>query len=149
MTDDIRRMIDEAKAAADSHDVTATKIQTPDGWKQVERKTPRAVRPEDVDPSNVKIAPDRELVAMLVAQLHDIRSQKRELDDRDSAIKDILLELSGEIEYMALEEGDKPLFSLKHEQSVRVNSARIRDLMPPEDNPELYTTVNSRPLRLI
>ncbi len=149
MTDDIRRLIDEAKAAADSHDVTATVIHTPDGVQQVERKKPRPVKPEDVDPSNVKVAPDKELVGMLVAQLHDIRSQKRELDDRDAAIKDILLELSGEIEYMALEEGDKPIFSLKHEQSVRVNSARIRDLMPPEDNPELYTTINSRPLRLI
>lgn len=149
MTDDIRRLIDEAKAAAESHDVTATQIHTPDGVRTIERKKPRAVKPEDVDPSNVKVAPDKQLVAMLVAQLHDIRAQKRELDDRDSAIKDILLELTGEIEYMALEEGDKPLFSLKHEQSVRVNSARIRDLMPPEENPELYTTVNSRPLRLI
>lgn len=149
MSVDIRAMIDEAKKSAESQDNSTSMINTPDGWVPIQRKKPRAVKPEDVDPSNVKVAPDRELVAMLVAQLHDIRAQKRELDDRDSAIKDILQEMSGEIEYMALGEGEKPVFSLKHEQSVRLNTARIKELLPAEDNPELYTTVNSRPLRLI
>lgn len=149
MTEDIRSLIDQAKLEAETKDAHEALIQTPDGWIPVRRSKPRAVKPEDVDPSNVKVAPDRDLVAMLVAQLHDIRAQKRELDDRDSAIKDILQEMAGEVEYMSLAEGERPVFSLKHEQSVRINTAKIKDLMPAEDNPELYTTVNSRPLRLI
>lgn len=149
MSDDIRRLIDEAKAQADTYDVTPTMIQTPDGWKPIERTARRAVKPEDVDPSNIKVAPDKELVGMLVAQLHEIRAQKRELDDRDTAIKRLLEDMSGELEYIALEDGDRPVVSLKHEQSVRLNTARVKELLPVDDNPELYTTVTSRPLRLI
>jgi hypothetical protein len=149
MSDDIRKLIDEAKASAETQDNSTSLINTPDGWIPIKRTVRKSVKPEDVDPSNVKVAPDRELVAMLVAQLHDIRAQKRELDDRDSAIKDILQEMAGEIEYMALEEGERPVISLKHEQSLRLNTARIKELMPADENPELYTTINSRPLRLI
>jgi hypothetical protein len=149
MSDDIRRLIDEAKANADVRDNEIMVINTPNGPQPIKRRKPASVKPEDVDPSNIKIAPDRELVATLVAQLHDIRSQKRELDDRDSAIKEILQDMAGELEYIALEQNDVPIVSLKHEQSVRLNTARIKDMLPAEDNPELYTTVNSRPLRLI
>lgn len=151
MSDDIRRMIDEAKQHADIMSNAPITISTPDGPKVIERKksSSRPIKPEDVDASNIKIAPDKELIAMLVSQLHDIRAQKRDLDDRDSAIKEILQEMAGELEYMALEEGDKPLISLKHEQSVRINTARIKEMLPAEENPDLYITVNSRPLRLI
>lgn len=147
----LREMIDAAKKKSEAMDASTAFIATPDGMREVKRRVPRESREnvDEVDPSNVAVAPDGQLAAMLVAQLHDIRAQKRELDDRDSAIKAILEGMTGELEYLAAEDGGKPLISLKHESSVRIKTSAVKEILPAEDNPELYTTVSSRPLRLI
>jgi hypothetical protein len=147
----LREMIDAAKKKSEAMDASATFIATPDGMREVKRRVPRESRSavDEIDASNVAIAPDKELAAMLVGQLMEIRSQKRELDDRDAAIKEILEGMTGELEYLAVEDGAKPLISLKHESSVRVKTAAVKELLPAEDNPELYSTVSSRPLRLM
>lgn len=151
MTNSIREMIDEAKRQADVMDLATSLIKTPDGWVEVKRtvRRPSDTAPLEVDPSNIAIAPDKELVAMLFSQLADIRAQKRELDDRDAGIKTILEGLIGDLEYMALEEGSRPLFSMKHESSVRIRTAAVKEAFPVDEHPEMYSTVTSRPLRLM
>jgi len=151
MTSSIREMIDEAKRQADVMDLASSLIKTPDGWVEVKRtvRRPSDTAALEIDPSNVAIAPDKELVAMLFAQLADIRAQKRELDDRDAGIKNILEGLIGDLEYMALEENGRPLFSMKHESSVRIRTAAVKEAFPVDEHPEMYSTVTSRPLRLM
>lgn len=151
MTSSIREMIDEAKRQADVMDLASSLIKTPDGWVEVKRtvRRPSDTAALEIDPSNVAIAPDKELVAMLFAQLADIRAQKRELDDRDAGIKNILEGLIGDLEYMALEENGRPLFSMKHESSVRIRTAAVKEAFPVDEHPEMYATVTSRPLRLM
>jgi len=151
MTSSIREMIDEAKRQADVMDLASSLIKTPDGWVEVKRtvRRPSDTAALEIDPSNVAIAPDKELVAMLFAQLADIRAQKRELDDRDAGIKNILEGLIGDLEYMALEENGRPLFSMKHENSVRIRTAAVKEAFPVDEHPEMYSTVTSRPLRLM
>jgi hypothetical protein len=95
------------------------------------------------------LASDGELAATLIAQLTELRAQQRLLADRDAAIKSVLQELVGELEYLRVVEGDAPVVSMKHESSVRLVTARVREQFPPEEYPDLYTQVVSRPLRLL
>lgn len=149
----IRQLIDDAKVTEHAMNTAVSMVQTPDGWVPVERRNVNEPRGEsaDIDPSRVKVADssNRELIAMLVAQLIDIRAQKRELDDRDATIKSLLQDIAGELEFVALDEGEKPLLSLKHEYSVRIKSAAVKEQFPPDEFPDLYSQSSSRPLRLM
>lgn len=148
---DIREMIDEAKRQALAMDSKTIEVPTADGGvKSVHRKPKQSTdKPVEIDRSNVAVAPDGELAGTLVRQLIEIRAEKRILDDRDAAIKSVLQDIVGELEYLALEENGEPVVSLKHESSVRLNTARVREALPADENPEFYSAVTSRPLRLM
>lgn len=148
---EIRALIDAAKLESDLMDSSQSFIQTPQGMVEVKRSTRRdaPTKSETIDPSDVAVAEDPQLVALLYKQLSEIRAQKRELDDKDAAIKSILENLSGHLQYMALEPGGKPIFSLKHEASLRLRTAAIKERFPVEEYPEFYSNVTSRPLRLM
>jgi hypothetical protein len=148
---DIRDMIDEAKRQALAMDNMPIEVPTPDGGvRSVSRKPKQySEKSVEIDKSNVAVAPDKELAAALIKQLIEIRSEKRVLDDRDSAIKSVLQDVVGELEYLALEDDAEPVVSLKHESSVRLNSARVKEAFPVEENPDFYSAVTSRPLRLM
>ena len=148
---DIRKLIDEAKQKSAHMDAQVTVIATPNGNVEVKRRKSSefATEAAPIDPSNIAVAADKELIGMLVAQLIDIRAQKRELEDRDAAIKTIIQDMVGELEYLSLADGEKPVVSLKHESSVRLKTAAVREMLPIEDYPDLYSQVNSRPLRLM
>ena len=148
---DIREMIDEAKRQALAMDNLTIEVPTPDGGvKSVKRRPKQASEKSvEIDRSNVAVAPDRELAATLVKQLIEIRAEKRILDDRDAAIKSVLQDIVGELEYLALDDDGEPVVSLKHESSVRLNTARVREALPVDENPDFYSAVNSRPLRLM
>ena len=148
---DIREMIDEAKRQALAMDSKDIEVPTADGGvKSVARKPKRSSEDTvEIDKSKIVVAPDGELAATLVKQLIQIRAEKRILDDRDSAIKSVLQDIVGELEYLALSVDGEPVISLKHESSMRLSTARVREALPPEDNPEYYSAVNSRPLRLM
>jgi len=107
MNEDIRQMIDNAKEAALVLDMISFNSTSADGVdSEVIRKPKRVVVDKaEIDPSNVTVAKDAELAAMLVAQLIEIRAQKRLLDDKDSAIKTVLQDIIGELEYLSIEDG--------------------------------------------
>jgi len=151
MNDDVRKMIDDAKAAALKADRHSFERLESDGTTTVVNRVPKKVVVDkaEIDPSNVTVAPDAELAGMLVAQLIEIRAQKRLLDDRDSAIKTVLQDIIGELEYLSIEDGGVPLVSMKHESSVRLNTAMVRETLSIEEHPECYSQVTSRPLRLM
>ncbi len=148
---DIREMIDEAKRQALAMDNKDIEVPTANGGvKAVARKPKRSSEDTvEIDKSNIVVAPDGELAATLVKQLIQIRAEKRILDDRDSAIKSVLQDIVGELEYLTLSVDGEPVISLKHESSMRLNTARVREALPIEDNPEYYSAVSSRPLRLM
>jgi hypothetical protein len=148
---DIRALIDEAKQKSASLDAQDSVIVTPNGTVAVKRRKSSEFASESapIDPSNVAVASDKQLIGMLVAQLIDIRARKRELDDQDAAIKAIMQDMVGELEYLSLADGEKPVVSLKHESSVRLKTAAVKEMLPIEDYPDLYSQVNSRPLRLM
>ena len=148
---EIRSLIDEAKRRAAALDDQMVEVDTLNGMgrRQPRSKAPTYGESKEIDPSNVSVASDGDLTATLVAQLHELRASIRLLQDQDKAIKSVLLEMTGELEYLSLNEGETPVVSLKHESSVRVNSARVRELLPPEEHPDVYTNVSSRPLRLM
>ena len=147
----MREMIDEAKRQALAMDSKSIEVPTPDGGVKSVNRKPKQSSTEnvEVDKSNIAVAPDAELAGTLVKQLIEIRAEKRILDDRDAAIKSVLQDIVGELEYLALEDDGEPVVSLKHESSVRLNTARVREALPAEDNPEFYSAVTSRPLRLM
>lgn len=151
MNEDIRQMIDNAKEAALVLDMISFNSTSADGVdSEVIRKPKRVVVDKaEIDPSNVTVAKDAELAAMLVAQLIEIRAQKRLLDDKDSAIKTVLQDIIGELEYLSIEDGGAPLVSMKHESSVRLNTAMVRETLSIDEHPECYSQVTSRPLRLM
>lgn len=148
---DIRKLIDEAKQKSASLDAQDSVIVTPSGTVAVKRRKSAEFATESVpiDPSNVAVASDGQLIGMLVAQLIDIRARKRELDDQDAAIKAIMQDMVGELEYLALAEGEKPVISMKHESSVRLKTASVKEMLPIDEYPDLYSQVSSRPLRLM
>lgn len=148
---DIRKLIDEAKQKSASLDAQDSVIVTPNGTVAVKRRKSAEFATESVpiDPSNVAVASDGQLIGMLVAQLIDIRARKRELDDQDAAIKAIMQDMVGELEYLALAEGEKPVISMKHESSVRLKTASVKEMLPIDEYPDLYSQVSSRPLRLM
>lgn len=148
---DIRKLIDEAKQKSASLDAQDSVIVTPNGTVAVKRRKSAEFATESVpiDPSNVAVASDGQLIGMLVAQLIDIRARKRELDDQDAAIKAIMQDMIGELEYLALAEGEKPVISMKHESSVRLKTASVKEMLPIDEYPDLYSQVSSRPLRLM
>lgn len=134
--------------------VAPVTIDMPDGVKfVVKRATPQTSREqkEEIDPNNVCVvdANQQELAGMLIAQLIQIRAQKKALDDQDTAIKNMLQEMAGAQEYLALAEGDKPLVSLKYESSIRIKTAVIKEQFPPENFPDFYQQSSSRPLRIM
>jgi hypothetical protein len=149
MSDSFRAMLDAAKQHAEQLDAEPVYVNTPNGKQEVKRARPPAYSAETVDPSDVAVASDAELTAMLVAELHEIRATKRLLTERDSAIKSVLETMVGEAQYLALSEGDSPVISLKHESSVRIRTSAVKELYPPSDCPDLYQSVGSRPLRLM
>ena len=148
---DIRKLIDEAKQKSASLDAQDSVIVTPNGTVAVKRRKSSEFATESapIDPSNVVVASDKQLIGMLVAQLIDIRARKRELDDQDAAIKAIMQDMVGELEYLALGEGEKPVISMKHESSVRLKTASVKEMLPIEEYPDLYSQISSRPLRLM
>lgn len=129
-------------------------VDLPDGVKLVVKRSsssaPRESK-EEIDPANIYVVDDnnRELTAMLAAQLIEIRAQKKALDDQDAAIKNMLQELAGTHEYLALEEGEKPILSMKYESSIRIKTTTIKEQFPPEDFPDFYQQSSSRPLRIL
>jgi len=149
MSDSFRAMLDAAKQHAEQLDLEPVYVNTPDGKQEVKRARPPVSSPESVDPSDVVVASDAELTAMLVAELYEIRAAKRLLTERDSAIKSVLETMVGESQYLALAEGEQPVISLKHESSVRIRTSAVKELYPPYDCPDLYQSVASRPLRLM
>lgn len=150
----IRELIDKAKYQESISLATPVTVNLPDNVKLVVKRsgqsTPRETEKE-IDPANVRIVDNnnRELAAMLVAQLIEIRAQKKALDDQDTAIKNMLAEMSGELEYLALDENDKPVISMKYESSIRINSSAVKAQFPPEQYPDLYQQSTSRPLRIL
>lgn len=149
-----RQLIDAAKEREQNSLTASVVISTPDGDVEVKRSVssaPRVSEKEDIDPSRVFVADEtnRELAALLIAQLIDIRAQKRSLDDRDSAIKKMLEDMAGELEFIALDEGDRPLISLKRESAVRIKSAAIKERFPVDEFPDFYSSSSSRPLRIM
>jgi hypothetical protein len=150
----IRELIEKAKYQEGISLVTPVTVDLPDGVKLVVKRSgtssPRDTEKE-IDPANVCVVDEnnRELAAMLVAQLIEIRAQKRGLDDQDAAIKNMLQDMAGTFEYLSLEEGEKPLISIKYESSIRIKSAAVKDQFPPEEFPDLYQQTNSRPLRIV
>jgi len=149
-----RQMIDDAKNREKQALSATVVISTPDGDVEVRRSVsnaPRSSEKEEIDPSRVFVADEsnRELIAMLIAQLIDIRSQKKALDDRDAAIKKLLEDSAGELEFIALDEGDRPLISLKRESSVRIKTASVKEQFPVEKFPDFYSLSSSRPLRIM
>ena len=149
MSDSFRAMLDAAKQHAEQLDLEPVYVNTPNGKQEVKRSRPPVASSESVDPSDVVVASDAELTAMLVAELHEIRATKRLLTERDSAIKSVLETMVGESQYLALAEGDDPIVSLKHESSDRIRTSAVKELYPPSDYPDLYQSVGSRPLRLM
>jgi len=147
----LREMIDMAKEQAAALDAQAPPVPQMDGSERAikRKKTSASVEREPIDESNIALASDGELAATLIAQLTELRAQQRLLADRDAAIKSVLQELVGELEYLRVVEGDAPVVSMKHESSVRLVTARVREQFPPEEYPDLYTQVVSRPLRLL
>jgi hypothetical protein len=149
-----RQLIDAAKEREQSSLSASLVIATPGGDVEITRtvsNAPRSFEKEEIDPSRVFVADEtnRELTAVLVAQLIDIRAQKRSLDDRDGAIKKMLEDMAGELEFIALDEGDRPLISLKRESSVRIKTAAVKERFPVEENPDFYSLSSSRPLRIM
>lgn len=149
MSDSFRAMLDAAKQHAEQLDLEPVYVNTPHGKQEVKRARPLVSSSEPVDPSDVVVASDAELTAMLVAELYEIRASKRLLGERDSAIKSVLETMVGDSQYLALAEGDEPVISLKHESSVRIRTSAVKELYPPSDYPDLYQSVPSRPLRLM
>ena len=129
-------------------------MDLPDGAKFIVKRSSAASTRDtekEIDPANIHVVDDnnRELTAMLVAQLIEIRAQKRALDDQDAAIKTMLQEIAGASEYVALNEGEKPLISIKYESSIRIKTTTIKEQFPPEEFPDFYQQSNSRPLRIM
>lgn len=149
MGDSFRAMLDAAKEHAEQLDLEPVYVNTPSGKKEVKRARPLPSSPESVDPSDVVVASDAELTAMLVAELYEIRASKRLLGERDAAIKSVLETMVGDSQYLALATGEEPVISLKHESSIRIRTSAVKELYPPTDYPDLYQNIPSRPLRLM
>lgn len=148
--DDLRQQIDRAKANAKTLDAAPQPVELGPGVTiHAPRKRQRPEKPEPVDPSNVKVASDPVLTAALVSTLIDVRAQQRALEAQDVVLKELLVAQIGELEYLALGEGEAPIVSLRHDQSIRIASAAVKEAFPPETHPDLYQTVVSRPLRLL
>ena len=146
----LRELIDDAKARAASLDAVEIVVDSPDGEVKAERRKPTEHKEKDpIDPSNVAVAADPELAATLIAQLTELRASARVLADRDAAIKAVLQDMVGELEYLSLDDSKEPVISVKHESSVRLVTARVREQFPPSEYPDLYSQSNSRPLRLM
>lgn len=147
----LREMIDEAKAHAAALDAQTPDVPQMDGRSSpIKRKRPtKPAEREPIDESNIATASDGELAATLIAQLTQLRAEQRLLSDRDAAIKAVLQDLVGDLEYLRVSADDEPAISLKHETSVRLVTARVREQFPPEEYPDLYSQVVSRPLRLL
>lgn len=147
----LRELIDEAKKKAAALDAQTPEVPQMDGRSTpIKRKRPSAsTEREPIDESNIVTAADGELAATLIAQLTQLRAEQRLLSDRDAAIKSVLQDLVGDLEYLRVSADDAPAISLKHETSVRLVTARVREQFPPEEYPDLYSQVVSRPLRLL
>lgn len=150
----IRDLIENAKQKESLSLASPVTVDLPDGVKLVVKRsgsTPTQTTEKEIDPANVCVVEsnNRELAAMLVAQLIEIRAQKRALDDQDTAIKNMLQEMTGTYEYLSLDEGEKPLISMKYESSIRIKSAAVKEQFPPEEYPDLYQQSTSRPLRIV
>jgi hypothetical protein len=61
----------------------------------------------------------------------------------------MLSPMFGELEYLAPSTEDQPVLSFKHEQSVRVNTAAVKDAFPADEFPDYYQASSSRPLRIL
>lgn len=150
MNDSLREMINAAKEHAESLDLEPVFVNTPNGKKLVKRAKPSVSFDKPViDPSDVVVAEDAALTAMLVSQLHELRATKRMITEQEAAIKSVLESVVGDAQYISLANGEEPIVSMKFESSVRIRSTAVKELYPPEDFPELYQNVQSRPLRLM
>jgi hypothetical protein len=150
MTDSLREMINAAKEHAESLDSEPVFVSTPDGKREVKRSKPSVhVESKEIDPSDVVVADDPHLTAMLVSQLYELRAAKRMMTEQEAAIKSVLESVVGDAQYISLAKGEDPIVSMKFESSVRIRSTAVKDLYPPEDFPDLYQNVQSRPLRLM
>ena len=150
-TPDIRHLIDDAKRRAAIRDAEPITIQLGDHVEiPVKRSRPRGEKLDEIDPSNVAIVSEgNTYVPALTARLYTIRAEKRALSAEEDAIKDVLLSQAGELEYIALAEGEAPILSLKHEESVRVNTEWVKENLPTAEHPEAWKRSTSRPLRLM
>lgn len=149
---DLRQLIDLAKQHAAVRDTEEILIPFSNGLKMpVKRSRPRyEVEKDPIDPSNVLVVePGTAYLPALVARLIEIRAEKRALSAEEDAIKDVLLANVGELEYIALDEGEDPIVSLRHVQSNRVDTAWVKENFPPEQTPDAWKPTTSRPLRVL
>lgn len=152
MTQDLRAMIDAAKKEADILANQPITVMNDKG--ELVERAPKKTREtkkvaERVDPSDVAVAEDPATVAVVIKTLISVRAQKARLEQQEQALKDLLLPQFGELQYLALAEGDTPVISAVFTEALRVNSEAIKEQLPPEDNPELYTVTKSRALRVL
>jgi hypothetical protein len=150
-TSDLRALIDLAKEEAAARDAEPISISLGAVDIPVKRSRPRGERETDpIDPSNVAvIGPHNAYVPALVARLIAIRSEKRALSAEEDAIKEVLVGTVGELEYLAFEEDEKPILSLRHTEQLRVNTEWVREHFPPGETSDAWKKSTMRPLRIL
>lgn len=148
----VRALIDAAKERAAERDAEPIHISLGAVELPVKRSRPRAEKDTDtIDPSNVHVLDNASLgyIPALVARLIEVRAAKRQLNTEEDAIKDVLMAEVGELEYIALAEGERPIVSMKHEERTTVNTGWVHENLPAAEHPEAWRKSSSRPLRIV
>ena len=150
--EELRALIDQAKLDAHSIDenpITIRLLPGEDGPTIVKaRSTRRGEKAETIDPSNIRVLPGvHPIVPVLVAQLIETRANKHRLEEQEAIIKEALVPFFGELEYLAIEGIEKPLLSLKHVDSTRVNTAFVKE--EHADDARYWIHSTTRPLRVL